>query len=353
MPPDTKTLVILTPGFAADEADTACLPWVQNLVRELKQNFPGVHIIVFAFHYPFKKEDYEWNGVQITSFNGGNKSGFHRLLLWSAVWRRLSSINKKYHIIGLFSLWIGECALIGKYFGKRHHILHRTWVVGQDAKKDNRWVKRINLRSNEMAALSDFIARELQKNYGIRPQFTIPGGVDPNEYQQSLAERDIDVMGTGSLIALKQFNVFIDVIAAARKTHPSIRSIIVGKGPELQLLQSQIRSLELQANLELTGEVSYREVLRHMQRTKVFVHTSSYEGLGMVCTEALYAGAHVISFVKPFEKDIPHWHIVGNKEEMLKKLLELLNNHALDHSPVMHFAAKDTAMAVMNLYDMR
>ncbi|HEX6181050.1 MAG TPA: glycosyltransferase family 4 protein [Chitinophagaceae bacterium] len=351
MPPDTKTLVILTPGFPANEADTACLPWVQNLVRELKQNFPGVHFVVVAFHYPFKKEDYKWNGVQVTSFNGGNKGGLRRLLLWYAVWRRLSALNKKYHIIGLFSLWIGECALIGKYFGKRHDILHRTWVVGQDAKKDNRWVKRINLRANEMAALSDFIARELQHNYGVRPQFTIPGGVDPNEYAQPPAARDIDVMGAGSLIPLKQFNVFIEVIAEVRKRHPNIQSLIVGKGPEQQSLQSQIRSLDLQANLELIGEVSYQEVLRRMQRTKIFVHTSSYEGLGMVCTEALYAGAHVISFVKPFEKDIPHWHIVRNKEEMLEKLLELLHDPMLDHSPVMHFAAKDTATAVMNLYN--
>ena len=70
----------------------------------------------------------------------------------------------------------------------------------------------------------------------------------------------------------------------------------------------------------------------------------------MVCTEALYAGAHVISFVKPFEKDIAHWHIVSTQEEMLQKLLELLNDPSLDHSSVMHFDAKDAATAVMSLY---
>ena len=207
------------------------------------------------------------------------------------------------------------------------------------------------LRTEEMVAFSDFIAKEVQHNYGVRPEFTIPGGVDPNIYPPSSAVRDIDVMGAGSLIPLKQFNVFTEIIAAAKKSHPHIKSIIVGKGPEQQSLQAQIRSLDLENNLDLTGELPYPEVLKRMQRTKIFVHTSFYEGLGMVCTEALYAGAHVISFVKPFEKDIPHWHIVRNKEEMLKKLLELLLGPALDHTPVMHFSAKDTAIAVMNLYD--
>src|SRR5688572_4400396 len=112
MPPETKTLVILTPGFPANEADTACLPWLQNLVRHLQQNFPGVHIVVLAFHYPFTRADYQWENVQVYSFNGGNKGGLRRLLLWNAVRRRLSSINKKYQIIGLFSLWYTECALV-------------------------------------------------------------------------------------------------------------------------------------------------------------------------------------------------------------------------------------------------
>ena len=345
-----KTLVILSPGFPSSEADTACLPWLQNLVRQLKQHSPGTHIVVCTFHYPFVRASYQWNGVQVFSFNGGNKGGLRRLLLWNTVWRRLSSLHKKYDLIGLFSLWYGECALVGKHFGKRKGIPHFTWVLGQDAKKDNRYVKRIRPKAEELVALSDFVAREFQQNYGVRPQFTIPGGVDAGEFTQQPGTRDIDVMGTGSLIPLKQFNVFIDVVAGAARTYPNIRAFICGKGPEEEALRSQINSLNLQENVDLTSEVTYRELLEHMQRTKVFMHTSSYEGLGMVCTEALYAGAHVISFVKPFDYDIPHWHIVQTKEEMLEKLLELLNDGSLDHSSVMHFSATETANAVMRLY---
>ena len=37
---DEKTLVILTPGFPSNEADTTCLPMQQNLVRSLKLMYP-------------------------------------------------------------------------------------------------------------------------------------------------------------------------------------------------------------------------------------------------------------------------------------------------------------------------
>ena len=54
-----------------------------------------------------------------------------------------------------------------------------------------------------------------------------------------------------------------------------------------------------------------------MQRTKIFLHTSSYEGFSGACLEALYAGAHVISFCEPMKQKIDHWHIVKDEKEML------------------------------------
>ena len=69
-----------------------------------------------------------------------------------------------------------------------------------------------------------------------------------------------------------------------------------------------------------------REILQLMKRAKIFLHTSSYEGFSTVCLEALYAGCHVISFIKPMEHDIGHWHIVQSKEEMVKKAMEILGN---------------------------
>ena len=101
----------------------------------------------------------------------------------------------------------------------------------------------------------------------------------------------------------------------------------------------------------MTGEKPHVEVLRIMHRTKVFLHTSNYEGFSTVCLEALYAGCHVISFIKPMEHNIEHWHIVQTKEEMEKKAIEILKNPGIAYRAVLPYTMDDSARAVMHLFN--
>ena len=87
-----------------------------------------------------------------------------------------------------------------------------------------------------------------------------------------------------------------------------------------------------------------------MKRSKIFLHTSNYEGFSAVCMEALYTGASVVSFCRAMQKEISHWHIVDTKEEMLAKASALLSNNILDDSPVLSFTIQDTVKQVMQLY---
>jgi glycosyltransferase involved in cell wall biosynthesis len=87
-----------------------------------------------------------------------------------------------------------------------------------------------------------------------------------------------------------------------------------------------------------------------MQRTKVFVHPSSYEGFSGVCQEALAAGAYIISFCKPMKQDIKHWHIVSNKDEMKAQALEVLQNPDTVFENIIPFSMQDTAKKMMGLF---
>jgi hypothetical protein len=87
-----------------------------------------------------------------------------------------------------------------------------------------------------------------------------------------------------------------------------------------------------------------------MQRAKIFLHTSNYEGFSTVCLEALYAGCDVISFVRPMHDDIDHWHIVNTEEEMVKKAIELLVSET-DNTPVLPYVMDDSAKAIMRLFN--
>jgi glycosyltransferase involved in cell wall biosynthesis len=87
-----------------------------------------------------------------------------------------------------------------------------------------------------------------------------------------------------------------------------------------------------------------------MQRSKIFLHPSSYEGFSGVCQEALYAGAHVISFCKAMNHEIEHWHIVKDKEEMTEKAGMILRSGSAGFDPVLTYDINDSVNAVMNLF---
>jgi ubiquitin-protein ligase len=87
-----------------------------------------------------------------------------------------------------------------------------------------------------------------------------------------------------------------------------------------------------------------------MQQTKIFLHPSAYEGFGVVCLEALYAGARVVSFTRPLDSIISNWYVVHSVDEMASKVQELLEEPAPDYRPVLVHRMRDTVDAVMRLF---
>ena len=346
-----NTLIILTPGFAESEADTACLPFLQLFVKALNRNYPHLKVIILAFQYPFHKQHYTWYGNEVIAFNGRNIGKLKRLQVWYRAWKTLDKLRKQHHVNGLFSLWVTECALIGKRFGDRHGIEHYTWICGQDAKTENRrYVDLIKPYANDLIAMSDFLQMEFNNNYGILPQWVIPQGIAPASYPQPPAERDIDIIGVGSLIPLKQYDIFIRLIKDISITKPGIIAIIRGSGPEEKKLKALIKELQLENNISIVAELPYEEVLALMQRAKLMLHTANYEGFGTACLEALGAGAHVISFTRPMESPIPHWQHATNYDEMLIMANSLLADKNLEHDPVFPYTVDDISKEIIGLY---
>lgn len=346
----SKTLVILTPGFAASEADSTCLPMQQALVRTVKENYPELNIVILSFQYPFFKRTYQWYGTTVISFGGKNRRGFSKRLLRPKIYSALKEIQRTNNIIGLLSFWYGECAWVGKRFADKNDLRHYCWLLGQDAKKGNKYVKDIRLKAGELIALSDFLQDEFERNYGIRPEHVIPPGVSTICSDVPIKEKDIDIIAAGSLIPLKQYEILLEVIAAIKKERPGVSAVLMGDGPERERLQSIISSKELEQNIILTGELPHPEVLQWMQRGRIFLHPSSYEGFGVVCLEALQAGCRVISFCRPMKQETEQWDIVQDKEEMIQKIISLLQDKENGYKSVAPFLMDDIAKKMIELF---
>jgi len=349
---DTKpTLIIISPGFARNEQDSTCLPAQQVLIKTLNKNYPELQIIILAIEFPFHHSTYQWYGNTVIGFNAWKKNKLKKVRILLDIWRTLKKLQQQHTIIGVLNFWCNYCALIGKYFAKSHRLIHYSWILGQDAKKDNRYIRWIKPTPDELIALSDFAAATFYKNHQVLPQYVIPFGIDPSLFSNEDHSRDIDILGAGSLIPLKQYDIFIRLIGELTKTFPTIKTIICGKGPDKEKLQALIVQSGLEKNISLLGERPHEEVLQLMQRTKIFLHPSLYEGFGVVCTEALYAGAHVISFCKPMNATIHNWHIVKNEDDMLQKAVHLLQNDRLEHAAVMPYSTDDCSKKLMALFN--
>ncbi len=344
-------LVILIPGFPKDESDSTCLPAQQSFIKDLNRQFPLLRVLILCFQYPFSRSAYCWNNNTVYAFAGKNKGGLPRLLLWQRVRKKLNQLKKENNIVGVLSFWGGECTLVGTRWAKKNGIRHYGWLMGQDAKKENHYIKRSGSTGAALISLSDFIAEELDRNHAIKTGHVIPIGVEPARFHGADQERNIDILAAGSLIPLKRYHLCIEVIKEVKKSFPAVRMILLGKGPESGKLNSLIRAYDLQENILLAGEKKHPEVLALMMRSKIFLHPSSYEGFGIACLEALAAGAHVISFHQPMKERIEKWHIVQNPEKMVEKTLSLLNTNP-DHTPGYPYTIGETSRKIMKLFEL-
>lgn len=346
----TNTLVILSPAFPASELETVWVRPKQLFVRKLQEHFPHLNIIVLAFNYPFHTGEYLWRGIRVISFNGLHTRKLRRLQLWARIWRKLRSLKSMYPTMDILSFWCGECALVGRHFAAQYNLKHLTWISGMDAKKENKLIRFIRPTEKELVAMSVFLQKEFLRNHRVKPAHTIPIGIDRCEFPLPGAERDIDILGVGTLNPFKQYDVFINVIKEISTTLPAIKAVICGEGPDRERLETFIRNYRLENNISLAGLVPHQEVLCLMQRSKVFLHPSSYEGFGAVCLEALYAGAEVVSFCDPMELKVDRWHIVQDSKQMMQKALQLLQTNERERSHVLLYSMEDSVKEMMKLF---
>jgi glycosyltransferase involved in cell wall biosynthesis len=348
---NNDTLIILTPGFPKNEDDTTCLPHIQQFILPLSLHYPNINITIIAFQYPYNSAQYKWHGTSVYSLGGKNKAKIFGLHTWFKAYQLLKRLKLKTNIIGVLSIFHTECALVGNIFCKRNNIKHISWLQGQDAKKTNRYANIIKAKPNELAALSFFLQEEFYKNHGVKPLHIFDNGILESAFPSlNKAVRDLDIIGVGSLIPLKNYSLFVEIINELKKTFPTIKTAIVGEGKEFAKLQQLITDLQLQQHVELLGLKPHAETLNLMNNSKVFLHTSDYEGSCSAILESLHSGCNVVSTCNPANLNYPQFFYSINKTDLIAKLTEFLNEKNVERKRTTYNTIDNTAKQVMDLY---
>lgn len=288
-------VILISPGFTADEQDKNCLPTLQLYAEALLQFGADVHIL--SLDYPFHIRPYTWKGARVYPC-GGRNSRFRRPLVWLRALHTGRSLLQPGAAAVLHSFWLGWPSAVGEYLSRRYGVPHLCTLMGQDASPQNgHWLQRLSPdRADRLVVLSDFHNEQFRKNTGFNATHIIPWGVSAAEIPADVTgERLIDLLGVGSMIPLKNWNKWLEIAALLHRKQPKLRAELIGGGPERARLEQYARQLGLSGVVHFTGELPRPEVLEKMRRSKLLLHCSEYESQGYVLSEAVMNGCAVVS----------------------------------------------------------
>lgn len=124
---------------------------------------------------------------------------------------------------------------------------------------------------------------------------------------ESLTPEHFDVptiVSAGRLVRYKRVDLVIEAFAAVADEFPDARLVVIGQGPERELLESKAIELAVADRVEFRGHVSaHTDVLRATAGASVFVSASEIEGFGIVLAEAMAVGTpYVVSDIPAFRE---------------------------------------------------
>jgi glycosyltransferase involved in cell wall biosynthesis len=345
-------IVLLTPGFAADEEDSTAIPSLQLYTKSLSFQHPGLNIQVITFHYPSVTGNYSWNNIQVHSFAGKGRK-WNRPFLWIKILILLYRLRKSAGIDVVHSFWLSETTLVGLLFCRLTGIRFLATAMGQDVTKNNKYLRILRLFSFNLTMISGFQAGYL-KPFGKSKIFkVIPFGIDTSYYHGLTNERTTDILGVGSLNSVKNYDHFVEIIEILVSRFPWIRCRIIGDGSERAYLEQNIAGKGLGKNIFLTGTLPYEKVMEEMVSSKVLLHVSKFEGQGLVITEALAAGLYVVSTPVGIATTLSSKKLMtgSTREDLAGHLTRVIQLADPDFTPEIHFTIEDTCRDYLSIYE--
>ncbi len=313
-------IVFITPGFAKNEADTACLPYLQVYFNALIDR--GFKISIITLHYPYKNEIYKWNNCNVYSFKKIKQ--WQKPMLWLRAIHAIINLNKIEPISVIHSFWLGECALLGHLSGKLIKVKHLNTLMGQDALKGNIYCQILPFKKMSLISLSPNHQNTFFKNYNLEIPI-IPWGIETKKVQSNLS-KTIDFIGVGSLIPVKNYALFIDIIYEINKIR-KVSAVIIGNGSEYEFLMQKIVDLKLENVISLFGVLKNEEVLVYLSKSRILLHTSKFESFGMVFAEALQQRVMVVSSPVGALFESPNIALANSKSEFIKACENMLTKN--------------------------
>lgn len=347
--PAQHHILLLTPGFPADEQDSLCIPPLQLMLRDFSVQHPNTDISVLALHYPSQTRRYRWHGVEVWALGRANHRWPLRLIDLARARRLAGRLHAEHPFSHVHALWLSDAALVASSIARSRACPWSVTAMGQDVLPSNRYLRKLAQDSALLITISDLAARTLEQSAGRTADRIIPWGIKPPAGTlPEWDDRPIDVLGVGSLIDLKQWSLLLEVCGRLAANERHHRTVLVGDGPLKAPLEAEARERGLADSLVFTGELPRSEVLRLMENARVLLHPSRFEGQGFVFSEALSRGMSIVSGPVGMAAPSERWRI-AKPGAMASECSEFLRLPP-PTSALIPYALADTVSAYANLW---
>lgn len=122
-----------------------------------------------------------------------------------------------------------------------------------------------------------------------KKEIVIVNGVDTNKFSYTYRSYNNFTVGlVARFRRQKRVDRWIGVAAEIYKLNPNIKFLMVGDGPDEQMLREKIKDLKLQQQIELPGML--KNTVEAFKRIDVFLLTSEFEGLPLALLESMSTG---------------------------------------------------------------
>lgn len=154
---------------------------------------------------------------------------------------------------------------------------------------------------------------------------------------ESVSNKDADInsnylISVGRLSPEKGFLDLIDVFKLIKEKKKDMKLYLIGEGYERERLEQKIKSLGLEKDIILTGNLSSKELEKYYLKSSIYLMSSFTEIFGLVLIEAMNYGLTCVAFssadgAKYLLKDNVGYLIENrDKNKMAKTVIELLSD---------------------------
>jgi glycosyltransferase involved in cell wall biosynthesis len=151
-----------------------------------------------------------------------------------------------------------------------------------------------------IVAGNEMTKRELEVLLPGKPMFILPAGFDAGFIDQVPPQPKDPQLACfiGRMVSQKGIFDLLKVMAELARTHPGLRLVMVGTGPERDFFMAEMQRLQL-TNIQLAGFVSEAEKIVLLKKSAYFFFPSYEEGWGIALAEALYCECRCLCYQLP------------------------------------------------------